>query len=301
MQLFGGKIALNDTVGLLLNTQKKKAVDLAQRLLLWAQERNIRFLLPPHEAALLGLPSLPDQEWKKAVPFAVVIGGDGTFLRAGRYVLSHQTPLYGINVGKLGFLAAGSPDEAEEDILSILAGKHRVQPRVLLEGRVLRGDRKVHEVFALNDLVINKGSFARVIFIRILVNGEPLSLLPADGVIVATPTGSTAYALSAGGPIVPPHVPCLIVAPICAHTLYARPIILGADDVVTIAPEGNFRDLVFSQDGQLSYELLPEDRIEIRLSPEKRVQSIVLPGREYFALLQQKLCWGQSQVELGDE
>ena len=301
MRPAGRRIVLNDTVGLLLNTQKRKAIDLAQRLLAWGKEQKIRFLLPPHEASLLGLPSLSDQEWKKTVPFAVVIGGDGTFLRAGRYVLSHQIPLYGINVGKLGFLAAGSPEQAEEDVLAILSGNHRVQSRVLLEGRVLRGERKVHEVFALNDLVINKGAFARVIFIRILVNGEPLSLLPADGVIVATPTGSTAYALSAGGPIVPPHVACLIVAPICAHTLYARPIVLGADDIVTIVPEGNFRDLVFSQDGQLSYELLPEDRIDIRLSPEKRLQSIVLPGREYFVLLQQKLCGGQSQTELGGE
>lgn len=292
---------MNRTVGLLLNTQKEKAIALARRLICWGQDQRVRFLLPPHEASLLGLPSFPDQEWKNAVSFAVVIGGDGTFLRAGRYVLSHQIPLYGINVGKLGFLAAGSPEMAEKDISDILAEKHRVQSRALLEGRVMRGERKVHEVFALNDLVINKGSFARVIFIRILVNGESLNMLPADGIIVATPTGSTAYALSAGGPIVPPHVGCLVVAPICAHTLSARPIILGADDVVTIVPEGNFRDLVFSQDGQLSYELLPDDRIEIRLSRDKRVQFILLPDRDYFVLLQQKLCWGQSQAELGGE
>ncbi len=292
---------MTQTIGLLLNTQKEKAVSLAKRLLAWGQEQNVRFLLPPHEASLLGVPGLPDQEWKNTVTFAVVIGGDGTFLRAGRYVLSHQIPLYGINVGKLGFLTVGAPEMAEEDIRSILEGKYRIQPRALLEGRVLRGNRKVHEVFALNDLVVSKGSFARVIFIRLLVNNETLSMLPADGVIVATPTGSTAYALSAGGPIVPPHVACLIVAPICAHTLSARPIVLGAEDVVTVIPEGNFRDLVFSQDGQLSYELLPDDRIEIRLSPEKRVQSILLSEREYFALLQQKLCWGQSQTELEGE
>ena len=288
-------------VGLLLNTQKPKALELGRRLISWGQEQGISILTPPHEASILGYPGISDEEWRQSVDFAVVIGGDGTFLRAARYVVGCSIPLYGINVGNLGFLAAGDPQNAEKDILAIMRGGYSVQERALLQGAVWRGDRKVHELYAVNDLVVTKGSFARLVFIRLHVNGKPLSVLPADGLIASTPTGSTAYALSVGGPIVPPHVPCFLVAPICAHTLYARPIVLGQDDEVSIVPEGDNRDLMLTQDGQLGYELLPGDRIAVRLAPGKTISTISLPARDYYDLLQQKLNWGQSQTEVVGE
>ncbi len=295
------KIGPGRCVGLMLNTQKPKALDLGRRLISWGQEQGITILVPPHEASILGHPGISDEEWRQTVDFAVVIGGDGTFLRAARYVVGCSIPLYGINVGNLGFLAAGDPENAEKDILAILEGGYSVQDRALLRGAVWRGERKVHELYAVNDLVVTKGSFARVVFIRLHVNGKPLSVLPADGLIASTPTGSTAYALSVGGPIVPPHVPCFVVAPICAHTLYARPIILGNDDEVAIVPEGDNRDLMLTQDGQLGYELLPGDRITVCLAPDKRISTISLPERDYYDLLQQKLNWGQSQTEVVGE
>jgi len=153
----------------------------------------------------------------------------------------------------------------------------------------------------LNDLVLAKGALARVMHIEVHIGDKRLNTLPADGIIVSTPTGSTAYALSAGGPIIPPHVPCMLVVPICAHTLYSRPVVAGEDDTVTLVPRGNHRDLLLTQDGQLGYEIFPGDRIEIALSRSQKIDVILLPSRNYFDLLQEKLRWGQGIVTFEKE
>ena len=154
---------------------------------------------------------------------------------------------------------------------------------------------------ALNDFVISKGSIARVTDLEVKVGGETLTLFLADGLILSTPTGSTAYALSAGGPIVPPHVPCMIVAPICAHTLYARPVILSGEDRAVVIPKGDARSLMLTQDGQLGYELLPGDELHAMLDPDIRVQMIQLNGRSYYDLLRKKLRWGFNGISGGGE
>jgi NAD+ kinase len=288
-------------IGMLVNTQKKGALDMACRLIQWGKKKEIPILLPPHEASILGVPATTDDIWKTMVNFAVVIGGDGTFLRASRYVLNHSIPLYGINLGHLGFLASGKPEEAESDLEQILRGDYALQEHRILEGVIWREERRKHTLYALNDLVLTKGAFARVITIEIRIGNRYFNTLPADGVIVSTPTGSTAYALSAGGPIVPPHVPCMVLAPICAHTLYARPVIVGERDIINLIPRGSHRDLMLTQDGQLGYEILPGDRIELSLSHTKVVKVIVLPQRTYFDLLHEKLKWGQGIVRYEDK
>ncbi|ADE56980.1 MULTISPECIES: NAD(+)/NADH kinase [Aminobacterium] len=280
-------------IGMLVNTQKKGALDMANRLVQWGKKKGIVFLFPPHEASILGVQATPDDVWKSTIDFAVVIGGDGTFLRASRYILNHSISLYGINLGHLGFLACGKPEEAEADLEQILREEYALQQHRILEGIIWREGRRKHTLYALNDLVLTKGAFARVITIEIRIDNRYFNMLPADGVIVSTPTGSTAYALSAGGPIVPPHVPCMVLAPICAHTLYARPVIVGENDVISLIPRGTHRDLMLTQDGQLGYEILPGDRIELSLSRDKVVNVVTLPQRTYFDLLQEKLKWGQ--------
>jgi len=287
---------VSKNIGLLANTQKPRASEMARKLVNWGKEEGIKFLLPPNEASILGLPGLSDDEWRSAVDFAIVIGGDGTFLRASRYVMNWDIPLYGINVGNLGFLASGNPEEATNDIEMILEGKHYIEERDVLEGKVIRGNVQKYTMYALNDLVLTKGAFARVIYVEVKVEDQYLTQLPSDGIIAATPTGSTAYSLSAGGPIIPPHVPCLLLCPICAHTLYARPVVFGKDDKICLIPKGDHRDLVLTQDGQLGYEILPSDRIEIMLSKDKKVKLIMLPGRTYYDLLQEKLQWGRGIV-----
>lgn len=291
----------NNNVGLLFNTQKPRAISLADKLYTWGKQNGINFMLPPHEATALTVPETPDNIWRDEVSFAVILGGDGTFLRAARYTFGYPIPLYGINLGRLGFLATGDPQSAEEDILSIIEKNCSFQQRDLLKGLVWRGGRVVYELHALNDLVISKGNLARVIDLEVRISGEILSLFLADGLILSTPTGSTAYALSAGGPIVPPHVPCIILAPICAHTLYARPVILSGTDSAFVTPKGENRNLILTQDGQLSYELLPDDHLEATLDTDIHVNIIQLKNRSYYDLLREKLRWGFNGITDGGE
>lgn len=280
-------------MGLIVNTRRTRALDLASQLLKWGPGQGINFHLPPLEASVLET-SVDEHSWKNLVSVALVIGGDGTFLRAARYVLDDKIALYGINAGHLGFLAAGDPENAAEDVLEISKGNYRIQQRHVLLGELYRSDRLEHRLYALNDLVLTKGPLARVMEVEIRICGKLTGTLRADGIIASTPTGSTAYALSAGGPIVPPHVPCMILAPICAHTLYARPVVLGPEDVLTLTPKGESRDLTLTQDGQLGYEILPGDRVEITLATDKKVDVLWLPGRDYYDLLSKKLMWGQT-------
>lgn len=291
----------NRNVGLLFNTQKPDAIRMAARLRIWGQSEGINFLLPPHEATALCVPEMPDEEWRDSVSFAVILGGDGTFLRAARYTFGYDVPLYGINLGRLGFLATGAPENAESEILAILDKKYVLQRRHLLKGLVWRAGRLVHELHALNDLVISKGNLARVIDLEVRVGGEILSLFLGDGLILSTPTGSTAYALSAGGPIVPPHVPCMLLAPICAHTLYARPVLLAGTDRALVTPKGDNRSLMLTQDGQLGYELLPGDYLEATLDPDIYVHTIQLNEVSYYDLLREKLRWGFNGITDGGD
>ncbi len=288
-------------IGMLVNTRKPGALAMARKLLEWGRKSDLEFLFPPHEASVLGLLGLEDEAWKKEADLSLVIGGDGTFLRAARYVLGSPIPLYGINLGHLGFLASGKPEEAEEDVAAILRGEYTLTRHRVLEGRIFRDDRMIHSFFALNDIVLAKGALARVMHIEVHIGSKLLNVLPADGIIVSTPTGSTAYALSAGGPIVPPHIPCMVIVPICAHTLYSRPVLSGEDDTITLIPRGNHRDLLITQDGQLGYEIMPGDRIEVSLSKDADVRVITLPSRNYYDLLQEKLQWGRGIVRFEKE
>ena len=288
-------------IGMIVNTRKPGALSMARRLLEWGRKSSVEFFFPPHEASVLGLQGLEDEVWKQEVDLSLVIGGDGTFLRAARYVLGCPIPLYGINLGHLGFLASGKPEEAEVDLAAILRKEYTLTRHRVLEGKIFRDDRMIHSFFALNDIVLAKGALARVMHIEVHIGKKLLNVLPADGIIVSTPTGSTAYALSAGGPIVPPHIPCMVIVPICAHTLYSRPVLSGEDDTITLIPRGNHRDLLITQDGQLGYEIMPGDRIEVSLSGEVDVQVITLPSRNYYDLLQEKLQWGRGIVRFQKE
>lgn len=291
----------NPCIGMLVNTRKPGALEMTNTLIRWGNENGLQFLLPPHEASVVGVQGLSDEEWKEQVDIALVIGGDGTFLRAARYVLGSPVLLYGINLGRLGFLASGKADEALMDIESILKGEYSVQTHKVLDGKVSRDGHDTYSLYALNDLVLAKGALARVMHIEVHIGNKLLNTIPADGLIVSTPTGSTAYALSAGGPIVPPHVPCMIILPICAHTLYSRPVVVGEDDTITLIPRGNHRDLLLTQDGQLGYEILPGDRIDISLSRTHKIDVLTLPSRNYYDLLQEKLRWGQGIVTFEKE
>jgi len=284
-------------LGMIINVHKPKAVEMGQRLLKWGRESGVPILLPHHEASALMVGGLSDEEWFKTVDIAVVVGGDGTFLRAARYVLDADIPLYGINLGHLGFLSSGKASEAEQDLARIIKGEFVVMERNLLHCNLFRDERKLHTMYALNDFVLTKNAIARLLHIEVQINDKFFGVLPSDGIIISSPTGSTAYALSAGGPIIPPHMRSMLLAPICAHTLYSRPLLAAPEDVITLTPKGGARDVTLTQDGQLAYEVLPGDCISISLS-DRTIRTINMPNRTFLDLVQEKLGWGQGLDDL---
>ena len=283
-------------LGMIVNLRKPEAVNMAKKLLQWGNDNGCKFLLPHQEASALTTAGLDDEQWLRTVKIAIVIGGDGTFLRAARYVMGTEIILHGVNMGHLGFLAMSRPEEIEQDLKNILEDNFEVLERRVLRCLVYRDNLNspLHKIYALNDLVMTSNAIARLLQIEINFNEKFFCVLPADGVIVSTPTGSTAYALSAGGPIIPPHMDALLLAPLCAHTLYSRPLIASESDTINLIPRGASRDLMLTQDGQLAYEIFPGDKIDIRLSHSKKIRTVNLPGRNFLDIVREKLGWGQA-------
>lgn len=284
-------------VGLLFNTDKKEAMAKAGKLLSWGRVNGVEFLLPDYEAQAIGAEPAPS--WQDVAEFAVVLGGDGTFLRGARCTFGHDIPLYGVNLGRLGFLAVGCPESAERDILTILDGKYSIQKRDLLKGVLRRQGEVISEFNSLNDLVISKGSVSRVIDLEVRAGSDLLTYFIGDGVIIATPTGSTAYSLSAGGPIVPPHIHCMLLSPICSHSLYSRPLVLDALDRIRILPKSDVSNIVLTQDGLPCRQLMEGDVIEAFIDPGMGVSTIMLEGSSYYDLLREKLRWGCNGISDG--
>ncbi|MBQ3654627.1 MAG: NAD(+)/NADH kinase [Synergistaceae bacterium] len=287
-------------LGMIVNLRKPEAVSMARRLLQWGQDNNCTFLLPHQEASALTTIGLDDEQWLKTVQLALVIGGDGTFLRAARYVMGTDIILHGVNLGHLGFLASSRPEQAEHDITNIMHDNFTILERRVLSCTVYRDDSQLHKIYALNDIVLTTNAIARLLQIEIRFNDEFFCVLPADGVIVSTPTGSTAYALSAGGPVIPPHMDAMLLAPLCAHTLYSRPLMASENDCITLIPRGVSRDLMLTQDGQLAYEVFPSDRINVRLSRSRKIRTVNLPGRNFLDIVREKLGWGVRGAYKGD-
>ena len=281
-------------LGMIVNLRKPEAVSMAKKLLQWAKDNDCPFMLPHQEASALTTAGVDDEHWLKTVKLAVVVGGDGTFLRAARYIMGTDIILHGVNLGHLGFLASSRPEEVEHDLENILHDNFEVLERRVLKCILYHDDSPLHKIYALNDVVLTTNAIARLLQIEILFDDKFFCVLPADGVIISTPTGSTAYALSAGGPIIPPHMNSMLLAPLCAHTLYSRPLMAADTDTITLIPKGVSRDLMLTQDGQLAYEVFPGDRIDIRLSRSKKIRTVILPGRNFLDIVREKLGWGQA-------
>ena len=222
----------------------------------------------------------------------LTLGGDGTLLRGARVVAHGSTPILGINLGHLGFLTSAAPDEMERALGMWLAGEYELDERMALTVRFEReGGEDGGEHLALNDAVLHKGGAARVIRLLVCASGGEVGTYSADGIILSTPTGSTAYSLSAGGPIVSPSVHCIIATPICPHTLSVRPLVLPADEVVTVEVLSPTEELILTVDGQEHERLLPGARITVSRAPNP-VRLVRFPGQTFFSTLRRKLNWG---------
>jgi NAD+ kinase len=222
----------------------------------------------------------------------LTLGGDGTLLRGARLVALDAVPVLGINLGHLGFLTAAMPDELEAAIRAFLAGDYTLDARMALAIEAVREDgARSGSYVALNDAVLHKGGAARVIRLKVTAWEESVGTYSADGIILATPTGSTAYSLSAGGPIVHPTVDCIVATPISPHTLSFRPLVLPADETITVEVLGPSEELVLTIDGQESERLAPGSRVVIRRAPDP-VRLVRFTGQTFFSTLRRKLRWG---------
>ena len=225
---------------------------------------------------------------------AIVVGGDGTLLTAARTLVDSNTPLVGINLGHLGFLADISPVNMQECLDAILHGQYLTEERSLLEGHVHRGDDVLHNSIALNDIVVHKWNVARMIEIQTYIDGHFVSLQRSDGLIVASPTGSTAYALSAGGPIIHPTLDALVIVPVCPQSMSNRPIVIGGDSQVKVVIcEGNVNTVRMTCDGQIPFELRAGDAVHIRKKANP-VQLIHPRGHDHYEMLRAKLNWAET-------
>ena len=220
----------------------------------------------------------------------LVLGGDGTLLYAARRVGLRGTPILGINLGSLGFLTAHPVSGAREAVEAFLAGSLVPDVRPMLEAELWRQGFLLARQSVLNDAVLAKGALARIMDMRLRVGEQDAGPMKADGLIVATPTGSTAYALSAGGPIMHPSLEAVVIAPICPHTLTLRPLVVPASRPISITLV-DAEDAHLTLDGQVGHRVLPGDEVKLRLA-EARITLLQQPGLDFFTLLQQKLHWG---------
>ena len=289
------------TIGLLVNPQKlaanREVARLAREAVAVLEARHVAVVVNEESAAGLECPALsvPERELAARADVLVVFGGDGTILSAARQAGPRGIPILGVNLGGFGFLAEVNDAEVEEALHRLLAGDYHLDERMMLRAEVLRAGRAVHEVLALNDIVVTKSGYARVLRLRTFVNDELLATHLADGLIVATPTGSTAYSLSAGGPIVHPAVDVMVLTPICAHTLNARPVVISAGDtvVVRVDPVGAPPPpAMLTVDGQTGFPLQADDEVRAGRSPHRT--RLIRLGREgFYTVLRTKLWWGE--------
>lgn len=254
-------------IGLLVNLSKPHAIDRGQRLIAWLEARGHQLQLQSLEAERLGRPdlSLSDGSGLGDSELLIVLGGDGTLLGAAKLVAKQGTPLLGINTGHLGFLTEIEDSEELDHLQPILDGQFQLERRIMLEAAVERDGAIVHRQLGLNEAVLSRGALPQVLHLTITVGGCGVAQYPADGLIIATPTGSTAYSLSAGGPIVVPHLELLLLTPICSHTLGTRPLVVGSDEVVAVTVDTRGEALL-TVDGVNPFTLAPGDRVLVQRS-----------------------------------
>ena len=284
------------TVGLIAKLGDPRVGQTLDRLVAMLRERNLEVVLDRQSREAYSdsdLPVVARDMLGRQCDLIVVVAGDGTFLSAARSLVDQDVPLLGVNLGRLGFLADVMPDEMPERLHEILDGEFVEERRFLLDVTVERSGGCIFSGPALNEAVTHKSSMARLVEFETHIDGCLVNSQRSDGLIVATPTGSTAYALSGGGPIVHPSLDAIVLVPICPHTLSSRPVVVGGESVVEVVLGDDAESSVqLSCDGQTTAELAAGDRISIRKRrPDLRLIHPV--GHEYYATLRAKLHWGK--------
>jgi NAD+ kinase len=282
-----------ESVGICLKADQPQAREMVSELVAWLEERSIRVLADSRCAGWLGVEAQSREALAQKVDLIVALGGDGTLLSVARATGVRAVPILGVNLGRLGFLAEVSLDEVLAALSKALAGDLKVVSRMRLDVRVHRDGQEIGAFLALNDAVITHAQIARMIDVDVYADSARVTTYHADGLIVATPTGSTAYSLSAGGPLLAPDLAAIVLTPICPHSLTQRPLVLPETAEVEVVPHGRAERASLTVDGQVGVGVLEEgDRIIIRRSSHP-VEIVASPFLDRYEILHAKLRWGE--------
>jgi len=278
-------------IGLIPNWKKENAALVVERIGDFFKRRNILLLTAdPRQTDYQAAGSLAErlESWRGRVELLIVAGGDGTILRAARDLAHWDVPILGINMGHKGFLAEIEVDQMDRYLQYIVAGQYQFRERMMLEAAVQREGRLLGRFIALNDIVVSRGPFSRILTVNTYINNEFLECYSGDGVIVATPTGSTGYSLSAGGPIVNPSLELIVITPICPHSLNNRAVIVAVNEQILMRVDSRQAQVVMTADGQVGFALEDGDEIAVRKA-EQKVKLVHFGDNSFYRLLREKI------------
>jgi NAD+ kinase len=279
-------------IGIICKTGVSEPSEILKGLLPWLRQKSYEIHVDTETASILNIEGSPRLQIPSVSDIIIVLGGDGTMLSVCRLVGDKGIPILGINIGGLGFLTEVHRDEIYDVLGKVLTEDCPFEERMMLTANVYRQSECITEYVVMNDVVVNKGALARIIDLETYINHDYVTTFKADGLIVSTPTGSTAYALSAGGPILYPTLNSIVLAPICPHMLTNRPIVLPDDVVIEIILRSQTEDVFLTLDGQVGFSLKLNDIVEVKKSIFKT--KLLTPcGKDYFQILRTKLKWGE--------
>ncbi len=278
-------------IGLIAKEGMSGPVRIIEGLVPWLREKGFEPLVETGPAKALKMQGYPRADIAQAAGLIVTLGGDGTILSVARLVCVRGVPILGINMGGLGFITEAGAERLREALEKVLSSDCPYEERMMLDASIKRHGELIARYTVLNDVVINKGSTARIIDIEAYVNKAHMTTFRADGLIASTPTGSTAYCLSAGGPVLHPAVPAIVLTPICSHTLAMRPIVLPQEVEIEITPVTKNTEVFLTLDGQVGFTLREQDVVTVTRSTH--ITKLLMPfERDYFQVLREKLRWG---------
>jgi NAD+ kinase len=282
-------------IGIISRPRRSNLSEVVPPLLSWLVARGIHVIYDLETASSLAEPSegRSRDQVAAASDLLLVLGGDGTLLAAARVAAPRGIPILPINMGSLGFLTSFMLEELYPALEDILAGRLTISERVMLHAELQRGEKILDKQTVLNEVVINKGALARMIELELSIDKDFVCRYRADGLIVASPTGSTAYSLSAGGPIVHPFVESFIITPICPHTLSDRPVVVGDTSIIEVKLSAGTESVFLTLDGQKGIPLQATDRVRISRA-QQLLKLIQTPNKSYFEILRNKLKWGEA-------
>jgi NAD+ kinase len=277
-------------VGIIVNLTKDANLKVTSSIVNWIEEKNQEVLLSEITASQLSRPELGYslQDIYKQSDFVVVLGGDGTLLGVARQAAPHKTPILGVNMGHLGFITEVEVDDVFKGLERVLSNDYLIEERMMLEASVIKEGHEMEAFYCLNDVVITRGSLSRMVTLRTFIDENYVDTYRADGLVVSTPTGSTAYSLSAGGPIVSPGVRVVLLTPICPHSLNSRGIVVSDEECIRIEVVDNYQEVYLTVDGQQGYTMKSGDMVIIRKAPFA-ARLVKICQRSFYDVLRTKL------------